>query len=52
MLTVMKVGHIFTRRFLRIFRGVSKHNLSGYKSVNDRTELIIKTDSYDQIAPY
>lgn len=40
--------HSLVRRFLRIFRGVSKHNLAGYILLI-QYRINYKTDSYDQI---
>ena len=40
--------HSLLRRFLRIFRGVSKENLQGY-ALLEQFRINYKTDSYDMI---
>jgi transposase-like protein len=40
--------HSLLRRFLRIFRGVSKHNLQGYCLI-EQFRINYKIDSYDMI---
>ena len=40
--------HSLLRRFLRIFRGVSKYNLQGY-ALLEQYRINYKTDSYDMI---